>query len=82
MTDDFKKQMRDEFIPTIEELIKKEKVHIKFLQKSLEKLVHSGHSVDIDEMIERTEESVKHLKHRLAQYQNYVQEVEQQKEQQ
>lgn len=80
MTDDFKKQMRDEFIPTIEELVKKEETHLKFLQKSLDKLVHSGHSVDIDEMIERTEASIKHLKHRLLEYQEYAKEAEPQKQ--
>ena len=81
MASNFKTQMREEFIPTIEELIKKEEAHLKFLQKSLEKLVHSGHSVDIDEMIEHTEGSIKHLKHRLGQYQEYTKELEKEKQQ-
>jgi hypothetical protein len=72
MADDFKKQMRDEFIPAIEELIKKEEKHMAFLKNSLEKLAHSGHSVDIDEMIEKTEASIGHFKHRLKEYQEYI----------
>jgi hypothetical protein len=72
MAEDFKTQMRNEFIPAIGELIKKEETHLAFLQKSLEKLTHSGHSVDIDEMIEKTEASIGHFKHRLKEYQEYI----------
>lgn len=75
---ELKEQMTKEFIPTIEEMIEKESMHLAYLMDAKTKIskkesllsIHPQYEIDL--MIGRSSISLNHLRSRLLEYNEYV----------
>lgn len=74
MTDEFRKKMNDEFIPTVQRMMEKEGDHIEALRKArrmLDRNTTADLSV-IDGFIRNSEKMLEHFSLRLKQYRDFV----------
>lgn len=71
----FIEQMTNDFIPAIEKMLEKERMHLVSLlhtKQKLEKRCYPMYVEDVKPMIERSKHMVMHLEQRLNEYKEYV----------
>lgn len=71
----FKEQLINDFIPRIKEMVKREEEHLenlkKYKRKSSNKIFNFISLFNINDMINRSSETLNHLKTRLKEYVEY-----------
>lgn len=68
----FKEEMITKFIPSIERMIEEEKEHIKFLEKLNYKESNHQNFLIIQEMLQKSENTLIHLEKRHQEYTDYI----------
>ena len=75
MKEEFRKQMLETFIPSVERMIEKEKEHLEFLRKSRRKMMDRKFMVNlsnVDQFISNSEANLAHYQLRLKQYKEFA----------